>query len=98
MSRVRLAAVLVLIALATSPLPPVRMAAVVHAQAEAARIPLAEFKKLLDQGKVVVLDVRGAAPYAEGHIPGAVSVPLETVGTRAAEYAKVGKAIVTYCA
>jgi rhodanese-related sulfurtransferase len=47
---------------------------------------------------VVVLDVRGADAYRAGHIPGAVLVPLETVAGRAAEYAKVAKPIVTYCA
>jgi 3-mercaptopyruvate sulfurtransferase SseA len=98
MTRVRWATVLALTVLASGALSTGHLTPAVFAQADAARISLAEFKKLLDQDKVVVLDVRGADAYRAGHIPGAVLVPLETVAGRAAEYAKVAKPIVTYCA
>lgn len=98
MNRVRWAAALAVAALATGALAPGSLVPAVQAQADAGRMSLAEFKALLDQGKVVVLDVRGADAYRAGHIPGAVLVPLETVAGRAAEYAKVTRPIVTYCA
>ena len=40
------------------------------------RISLAEFKKLHDQDKVLVIDTRSADSYGGGHIPGAINVPL----------------------
>ena len=43
------------------------------------RIPMAEFKKLLAENKVLVIDVRDAQSYAAGHIPGARSIPARLV-------------------
>lgn len=37
-------------------------------------------------GQVQVLDVRGAAEYAEGHLPGAFNIPLGFVSNRIAEF------------
>lgn len=65
--------------------------------AQAARIPLADFKKGLDAGTLVAIDVRSAEAYRSGHIPGALSVPLERVAARAAELRAAGKPIVAYC-
>lgn len=62
------------------------------------RIAVAEFKKLVDAGQVEVIDVRGPAEYAAGHIPGAVNVPLETVAARASTWKDSTKLVVTYCA
>jgi 3-mercaptopyruvate sulfurtransferase SseA len=61
------------------------------------RTTLAELKKLMDAGNVIVIDVRGDQAYRAGHIPGAVSVPLETVAARAAEWASATRPVVTYC-
>lgn len=47
-------------------------------------------------GAVVVLDVRPAEEYAAGHIPGAVSVPLDQLADRLAGLPD-GVAIVAYC-
>lgn len=63
----------------------------------APRISLAEFKKLHDAGQVVVLDVRSVEAYREGHIPGAISMPLTTIADRVAELKNVKQPIVTYC-
>ncbi|UQA97380.1 ArsR/SmtB family transcription factor [Streptomyces halobius] len=38
-----------------------------------------------EAGKVVVLDVRPAEEYAAGHIPGAVSIPVDQLAERIAE-------------
>jgi rhodanese-related sulfurtransferase/DNA-binding transcriptional ArsR family regulator len=47
-------------------------------------------------GELVVLDVRPAAEYAAGHIPGAVSVPLDELTDRMAELPD-GLEVVAYC-
>ena len=62
------------------------------------RMAMAEFKKLLATGDVVVIDVRSNDAYAGGHIPGALSMPEETLNNVAAEKLKrLGKVIATYC-
>lgn len=44
------------------------------------KISAEEAKEMLDQGGATVVDVRTAEEYAEGHIPGAVLVPVDTIG------------------
>lgn len=51
--------------------------------------------RLADPGTVVV-DVRPVADYAAGHVPGAVSVPLEELRERLGELPKEAE-IVAYC-
>lgn len=65
----------------------------------AERIGIDDFRTLHARGEVFVIDVRGAEAFTAGHIPGAVSVPLDQVERRAGEIrAKAtGLAIVTYC-
>ncbi|MBL8140687.1 MAG: hypothetical protein JNM38_06245 [Acidobacteria bacterium] len=61
------------------------------------RISLADLKKRMAEGRVVVVDVRDAASYAQGHIPGSWLIPVETTAQRTAELKKLGKMVVTYC-
>lgn len=62
------------------------------------RMPMAEFKALLSKGDVVVIDVRSADAYAFGHIPGALSIPEESITSATAEKLKrMGRPIATYC-
>lgn len=42
----------------------------------APRMSAAETRALLDQDQAVVIDVRSPDAYANGHIAGAISVPL----------------------
>ena len=55
-------------------------------------------KRLIDAGQrdVVLLDVRSAEGYREGHLPGAVSIPFEQLPTRLRELPK-SREIITYC-
>ncbi len=55
-------------------------------------------KQLLDQktNNVCVVDVRDPKSYAEGHIPGARSIPLDALTASLASLPK-DKTIVTYC-
>ena len=62
------------------------------------RIAWDEFKRLYDEQKFEVVDVRGQDAFEQGHIPGARSVPLDRVERRADELKKLKKPIVLYCA
>lgn len=45
-------------------------------------IDIDEFERRLDAGAVHVLDVRGAAEYAAGHLPGAINIPHTRLRSR----------------
>ena len=53
-------------------------------------------RRLQDGGDLVVLDVRPAAEYAAGHLPGAVSIPVGELRRRLAEL-PANREIVAYC-
>lgn len=61
------------------------------------RITQEDFNKLLAARKVTVVDVRDAGAFAAGHIPGALSIPLDSVEHAAERLRKLGKPVVTYC-
>ncbi len=50
-----------------------------------------------DRGKAVLVDVRSAEAFAEGHIPGAVNVPSGEIPAHVAELKKLGKLPILYC-
>lgn len=56
----------------------------------------AELKRRLRQPDVVVVDVRPAAEFAAGHIPGAVSIPIDDLKKRLREI-PADTQIVAYC-
>jgi rhodanese-related sulfurtransferase len=62
------------------------------------RISQADFRKALEAGTVLVLDVRDSASYANGHIPGAKSIPLDELTRHVEELRAATTRIVTYCA
>ena len=66
-----------------------------------ASLPWPEVKSLLAKGAIVLVDGRQTAAYQAGHIPGAISLPLQTlaeaIGSFSAKYAK-GRPLVIYCA
>lgn len=62
------------------------------------RIAWDEFKKLYDEKKIVVVDVRDSAAFDTGHIPQARSIPLDDTEKRIADLKRQNKPIVTYCA
>jgi rhodanese-related sulfurtransferase len=55
-----------------------------------------ELLRRLESGDAVILDVRPAAEYAAGHLPGAVHLPLEQLRDRFAELPR-DRQIVAYC-
>ena len=46
------------------------------ARAPAPRITPAQTAELLNRGQAIAVDVRAPEYYADGHIPGAISAPL----------------------
>jgi rhodanese-related sulfurtransferase/DNA-binding transcriptional ArsR family regulator len=55
-----------------------------------------QLTQLAKQGTVTILDVRPRAEYNAGHIPGAVSIPLDELADRLAELPDDGQ-IIAYC-
>jgi rhodanese-related sulfurtransferase len=55
-------------------------------------------KRLVDEGHrdAVILDVRPADAFREGHLPGAINIPFEEIPSRLKELPK-GKEIISYC-
>lgn len=58
-----------------------------------------EAKEMMDAGDVVVLDVREQSEYDEGHIPGAVLLPVGTIDeeTAAAAIPEKNSTVLVYC-
>jgi FkbM family methyltransferase len=63
----------------------------------ALRLSVDEFLALISKGAVTIVDVRGEDSFAAGHIPGAVSIPLESVEANFERIRSFGKPVVTYC-
>ncbi len=62
------------------------------------RMPMADFQKLYAKNDVVVVDVRNHEAYVGGHIPGALSIPEESITEATGEnLRRMGKPIATYC-
>jgi rhodanese-related sulfurtransferase len=56
-----------------------------------------DFKSLLDSGEVVLVDVREAKEYGEGHFPGAINIPIRTLADNL-DKIPADKPVVIYCA
>ena len=67
--------------------------------AEFKTITMDEAKKIFaEAGDYIILDVRRADEFAQGHIPGAVNVANEDIGAvRPAELPEITKQIYVYC-
>lgn len=63
----------------------------IEPQALAARLESAD-------PELLVVDVRSAAEFAEGHVPGAVNIPHDVIGQRIAELGPAdARDVVVYC-
>jgi DNA-binding transcriptional ArsR family regulator len=65
-------------------------------RADAKPVPMAELLKRARSKQVVILDTRPASEYVAGHIPGALSIPVDDLRRRLKELTK-GKEYVAYC-
>ena len=63
---------------------------------DAEPVPMAELLKRARSKQVVILDTRPASEYVAGHIPGALSIPVDDLQRRLKELTK-GKQYVAYC-
>lgn len=70
-------------------------------QADAAYLQISqeEAKEMMDAGDAVVLDVREQSEYDEGHIPGAVLLPVGSIDedTAAAVIPEKSATVLVYC-
>ena len=62
------------------------------------RISIDELKVLMEQGTVLVIDVRDPESFAKGRIPGAVNVDYTQMLKEAGRFAGEKRTVVTYCA
>lgn len=69
-----------------------------EAKIETTKVSPQELKALIDSQKnnFTIVDVRDKEEYAEGHIPGAVNIPLASFAARSGELDKK-KTIIVYC-
>jgi 3-mercaptopyruvate sulfurtransferase SseA len=62
------------------------------------RISVQDARAALEAGTAIVVDVRSESAYTEGHIPGAVSIPLDEFERNVNGIAlKKDQWIITYC-
>lgn len=72
----------------------------VDAQASDAyhKITADEAKSLMDAGSPTIVDVRTPKEYEEGHIPGAINIPVESIGAdKPAELTDTNAELIVYC-
>ena len=62
------------------------------------RISIDELKPLMEQKRVLVIDVRDPSSFQAGHIPGAVNIDYVNMPQRARDHLQEKRTIVTYCA
>jgi 3-mercaptopyruvate sulfurtransferase SseA len=60
------------------------------------RITPAEVRAALSSGEAVIIDVRGIGSYEEGHIKGAIHMPIDQLLNRVSELPR-DKMIIAYC-
>ena len=57
-----------------------------------------EGQALMDAGDITIVDVRTAQEYADSHIPGAINIPVEDIGSaQPGELAETDADIIVYC-
>lgn len=76
---------------------PVAPPAAEASQDSARRIDRSEAMKLVKAKKAIYVDVRNKEQYDQGHVKGAMSIPLGDLMKRVKELPP-GKMIITYCA
>jgi rhodanese-related sulfurtransferase len=61
------------------------------------RIALEDFERLVNEGNVILIDVRRSHDYRQAHLPNAVSIPLEELEGALARLGGTNVRIVLYC-
>lgn len=60
------------------------------------RIAVEDLKPKFDRGEVTIIDTRDPTSFAQGHIPGAILIPMASIQTEIPNLPK-NKPIVAYC-
>ncbi|RPJ54718.1 MAG: rhodanese-like domain-containing protein [Acidobacteria bacterium] len=90
---------LLLLLLAVAPIAAVTIPPQVETDpAKVARMTIAELRKLQASGSVTLVDVRDADSFKAGHIPGALSIPLDQLSAQVNRLKGAKKPLVFYCA
>ena len=58
---------------------------------------MAEAVDRRDRGEAVIVDLRSRGDFAQGHIPGAISVPLDELAQRVGELRALQRLPILYC-
>ena len=67
-------------------------------EADVSRIEVHEAKAAVDSGQAILIDVRSAQAYAEGHAAGAISIPLQNFEDNIGDLTlEKSQWIITYC-
>lgn len=67
-------------------------------EAQVPRISVSDAKAALDSGQAILVDVRSADSYANGHAAGAISIPLGNFETKIESLSlEKSQWIITYC-
>lgn len=62
------------------------------------KIDASEAQTMMNAGNVTVIDVRTPREYADAHIPGAINIPLESIGSdKPAELTDPDADLIVYC-
>ena len=62
------------------------------------KITAEEAKALIDEGGVIVVDVRTPKEYADGHVPGALNIPNEDIeSTQPSQLGSTDDKLIVYC-
>jgi len=77
--------------LATVPAPPS------NPEDKMPRVKVDEARKLVEEGKAVIVDVRGTEAYKLGHIKGALDIPLAQIESGNYTGLPKDKRIIAYC-
>jgi hypothetical protein len=65
-------------------------------RAEVKRIAVEDVRAKHTRGEVTIVDVRDAASFARGHIPGSINIPFASIEAQVDRIPK-GKAVITLC-
>lgn len=55
-----------------------------------------DYKALMANGAIVI-DVRSAAEYRSGHVPGSLNIPLEQIGSSVSQLKQKNKPLILVC-
>jgi 3-mercaptopyruvate sulfurtransferase SseA len=64
---------------------------------KAPRVNVQEARKLIEEGKAIIIDVRGGEAYKMSHIKGAPNIPLDKIATGDFKDLPKDKLIIAYC-